>query len=103
MDKKQEAIAAERGKVYGDPKRSHANIGLEWTGILQQYFDIELPHAIPPHVVAEMMVALKVNRSLRVHHEDNYDDRAVYTSFAKGWLSELTTPTKTRKVVRGRK
>lgn len=77
------AIEIERGKVYGDPETSHRNIGMAWTGILQQHFGITFDHPIPPYVVALMMVMFKAQRSSRVFKKDNYDDMAVYADFAR--------------------
>ena len=74
---------AERGKVYGDPKESHANIGLSWTALLQQHFGIQLDHPIPASLVAQMMVVFKMQRSARVFHEDNYVDAHAYVRFAE--------------------
>lgn len=74
---------AERGKVYGDPHLSHLNIGLAWTGIIQQHYGIELPHPLPASVVELMMVAFKVHRSSRVYHADNYVDLKAYAKFAE--------------------
>jgi len=73
----------ERGKVYGEPHHSHRNIGLSWTGLLQQHYGITLPTPIPPHVVELMMVAFKVQRSARVFHPDNYVDLRAYAAFAE--------------------
>lgn len=80
---KEAALIAERGKVYGDPKHSHTNIGLSWTGLLQQHYGITLDHPIPPALVAQMMVTFKMQRSARAYHEDNYDDARVYAGFAQ--------------------
>ncbi len=77
------ALEAERGKVYGDPKLSHTNIGLSWTGLLQQHYGIALDHPIPPELVALMMTTFKCQRSARVYHADNYDDGRVYLDFAQ--------------------
>ena len=73
----------QRGQIYGEPHHSHRNIGLSWTGILQQHYGITLPTAIPPHIVELMMVAFKVQRSTRVYHPDNYVDLAAYARFAE--------------------
>lgn len=75
------ALEEERGKVYGKPRASHRNIGLSWTAIIQQYYGIELPHPIPDHVTAKMMVAFKNQRGLRVWHPDSGDDLRVYADF----------------------
>jgi hypothetical protein len=76
-------LEEERGKVYGSPRSSHANIGLSWSAILQQHYGITLDHPIPDFVVALMMTTFKCQRSARVFKEDNYDDGAVYLGFAK--------------------
>lgn len=83
MNQRLKAIAAERGRVYGDPKESHTNIGLSWTGLIQQHYGIALAHPLPPSLVAQMMVAFKNQRSARVYKADNYDDLKVYAEFAE--------------------
>jgi hypothetical protein len=77
------ALEEERGKVYGKPRHSHVNIGLSWTGLIQQHYGITLDHPLPDFLVAQMMVAFKNQRSARVFQQDNYDDAAVYGDFAK--------------------
>lgn len=79
------AVIEERGKVYGDPQASHANIGLAWTGLLQQHYGIQFDHALPAWLVAQMMVMLKVNRAARVFKDDNFLDLKVYAGFAEAW------------------
>lgn len=75
---------AERSKVYGDPELSHTNIGLTWTGLIQQHYDgLQLPHPIPASLVAQMMVCFKMQRSTRVFHSDNYIDARAYLQFAE--------------------
>lgn len=83
------ALEAERGQVYGDPLPSHRNIGLSWTGLLQQHYGITLDHPIPPEMVALMMVTFKAQRSCRVFKADNYDDLAVYADFARRFQEGL--------------
>ena len=73
----------QRGQVYGDPSKSHTNIGLSWTGIIQQHYGLVLPHALPDYVVELMMVVLKLQRSCRVYKEDNYIDARAYLQFAE--------------------
>lgn len=80
-----DATIADRGRVYGDPYDSHVNIGLAWTGLLQQHYEIKLPHPIPASVVALMMVQFKASRSALQtarHHPDNYVDLHAYGKFA---------------------
>ena len=77
------ATIAERGKVYGDPQDSHENIGLSWTGLIQQHYGIKLEHPLPSHLVAQMMVCFKMQRAARVYHGDNYVDARAYLQFAE--------------------
>jgi hypothetical protein len=79
-----EEILIERGKIYGDPQLSHANIGKVWSGILGNHMDREIP-PIPPEIVAQMMVGLKMVRSARVFHADNYVDARNYLGFSEAW------------------
>ena len=76
-------LIKERGKVYGDPKESHTNIGLTWTALIQQHYGITLEHPIPPELVAQMMVCFKMQRAAKVFKDDNYDDAAAYLKFAR--------------------
>jgi hypothetical protein len=76
-------IIAQRGKVYGDPKQSHINIGFSWTGLIQQHYGITLEHPIPASLVAQMLVNFKMQRAWRVFHTDNFDDAHAYTQFAQ--------------------
>lgn len=79
----EQATIEERGKVYGDPYESHKNIGLSWTGLLQQHYGITLPHPLPASLIAQMMTTFKVQRSCRVYKDDNYLDARVYNGFAE--------------------
>ncbi len=74
---------AERGKVYGDPQLSHENIGLAWTGLIQQHYGIKLEKPLPSHLVSQMMVVFKMQRATRVYHADNYVDAKAYLKFAE--------------------
>lgn len=73
----------DRGAVYGEPHLSHENIGLCWTAAIQQHFGIKLPAPIPPEVVELMMAQFKIQRAMRVFHEDNYVDVRAYLQFAE--------------------
>lgn len=77
------ATIAERGKVYGDPQLSHENIGLQWTGLIQQHYGMKLEHPLPAWLVNLMMVAFKTNRSARVYQADNFIDAKAYLQFAE--------------------
>jgi len=83
MKNKDEQIQSERFKVYGDPSLSHKNIGLGWTGLIQQHYGIELNHPLPEWLVELMMTSFKLQRSARVYHEDNYIDARNYLKFAE--------------------
>lgn len=76
-------VIEERGKVYGDPLLSHENIGLSWTGLIQQHYGIRLDHPLPASLVAQMMVTFKMQRACKVWHEDNYVDAQAYLGFAE--------------------
>lgn len=77
------ATIAERGKVYGDPQLSHENIGLAWTGLLQQHYGVRLDHSIPSWLVSLMMASFKNQRAARVYHADNFTDARAYLRFAE--------------------
>lgn len=85
LSPEEQAIFEERNKQYGDATQSHANIGLAWTGILQNHFDITLPHAIPADVVLLMMATLKALRAARSYMivPDNYTDAKTYFEMAR--------------------
>lgn len=74
---------AERGRVYGEPHLSHENIGLAWTGLIQQHYGIRLDHPLPHWLVEQMLAAFKIHRAARVFHADNYVDARAYLSFAE--------------------
>lgn len=83
-----DATIKERGIVYGDPKHSHANIGLSWTGLLQQHYGLTFDHPIPASLVAQMMVTFKMQRSARVFKDDNYIDAKAYLKFGEEFQRE---------------
>lgn len=82
----------ERGKVYGEPHLSHENIGLAWTGLIQQHYGIRLDHPLPSWLVELMMTSFKVHRAARVYHPDNYVDMAAYAKFAEHGQSKPFEP-----------
>lgn len=73
-----DGLIAERGKIYGDPELSHENIGLNWTGMLQQHYQLRLDHPLPAWLVELMMAGFKIHRSAITFHADNYDDLEAY-------------------------
>jgi len=78
-------IHAERGARYGEGTQAHTNLGLIWTGILQNHFLMTLPAPIPADVVLLMMAANKLNRAAcpTPLHGDNYDDGVIYVEMAR--------------------
>ena len=85
-------VMEERGKVYGEPHHSHANIGHAWTGLIQQHYGIRLPHTIPHYLVELMMASFKIHRSARVFKSDNYLDCRAYLEFAEHAQENPTEP-----------
>lgn len=77
------ATIQQRGTIYGEPHHSHRNIGLAWTGLIQQHYGITLDHPLPDFLVELMMTSFKVHRSARVYHPDNFVDLAAYARFAE--------------------
>lgn len=81
-----EALKAERQEVYGDPIENHKGIAQMWACLLQPHAErIARMEPLPEHVIALMMVGLKLNRMRRRYKQDNYDDLRVYLGFAEGW------------------
>jgi len=58
-------IITERGKQYGEPTFNHRNIGLAWTGLIQQHYGIDRACNDAPY------------------HEDNYLDGINYVRLAQ--------------------
>jgi len=77
-----EPIIEERSSYYGDPTFAHANLGLLWTGIIQNHYGIELPRPVSAELVHLLMVASKLNRIAVAHREDDYDDARCYLRLA---------------------
>lgn len=76
-------LRTERAKVYGDARESHANIGKAWGAALERAGYI-VGQPVPEHLVAAMMVMLKVLRGITSggeHRQDSYDDAKVYVDF----------------------
>lgn len=77
-----EQTIEQRSNIYGPPQMSMENIGLAWTGLIQQHFGIRLDHPIPGFLTALMMSEVKINRSARVFHPDNFVDAPAFLQFA---------------------
>lgn len=84
MTKEQNALAEERGKIYGDYGILHDSAAKTLQGLLEVHFQQQLPGNIPGSLICSFMASLKLLRSSvpRVHHEDNYRDALVYTEFS---------------------
>lgn len=88
-----ESIIEQRGKIYGDPKENHDGIAMQWAPMLQPHWEaIRDMKPLPAHVVALLMVLVKVNRMRLVFHEDNFSDAINYMDFARQWQPETTLP-----------
>lgn len=77
-------IRTKRERFYGAAKVNHDNIGLQFTGILQQHYGIKLPHAVPGHLVALFQCMVKANRAATplAFNPDNYVDGQAYFEIA---------------------
>ena len=82
---KETDVQRKRSKQYGDATAGHRNLGLEWTGILQNHYGITLDHPIPSHVVLLMMAASKINRAATPTpgQPDDYVDARIYLNLAR--------------------
>lgn len=82
--RRRDRVLKERAEQYGDATTGHENLGLAWTGLLQNHYGIQLDHPIPADVVLLMMAASKANRAARGLKllDDNYDDGANYFDLA---------------------
>lgn len=79
-------LRRQRNALYGDPQRSMENLGLLWTGILQDHFQIRLPHMIPSYITSAMMAAFKLGRSVRPFQKnttEDYTDLRNYLDFSQ--------------------
>ena len=79
---KSSALRKERGSRYGhDPEPGFRSLGRIWRGLLEDWYQVELPADIPPHIVGLMCVGLKLSRAARPWSKpdrDDYDDAHVY-------------------------
>ena len=82
IDMKMSDVEASRQGIYGSIHLSHQSYGHIWKGLLETHFEMELP-PLPGHVVAAMLAAMKVARSVvpRDYNDDNEVDAMNYTSF----------------------
>lgn len=76
----------QRHAPNGDASHGFRTLGLRWRATLEEWFQIELPTDIPPHIVAMMCVDLKAGRACRPFDKpdtDDYDDLHVYADLAE--------------------
>ena len=78
------AIREERALKYGDATFGHGNLGLMWTGLLQNHYGIKLDHPLPPEMVLVMMAVGKANRVAveKVYDPDHFEDGMNYFQLA---------------------
>ena len=81
-------IRKEKDAQYGDPAESLRNIGLVWTGIINQWAGLKLLKPIPGWLVALMYASAKVIRISAKYiplttREDNELDAKVYLDIAE--------------------
>ena len=92
MDAENEAkIREEKAKQYGPATFGHANLGLLWTALLQNHYQIKLDHPIPADLAMLMLAANKLNRGATPTpgHQDDYDDARVYVQLAREAREEI--------------
>lgn len=83
LDDAERAIANKRGALYGGVSHGHTCLGKMWTAILENHFQMKLPHDIPAHVALLMMTALKIERAATsTNQPDTYIDGALYFKLA---------------------
>lgn len=97
LDKKNKAIFNNRNKKYGPFTPMHRNLGLIWTGIIQNHFNIELPTPLPAYLVLLMLAASKINRAALkkiVDEDDSFVDGRIYMELAKAAKQKESEPKK---------
>lgn len=75
-------IRQDREKFYGNPTYNMDTTAAMLTGLLENHFQMKLPHVIPGHIWALALVAMKLNRAAFALNEDNYDDAINYLRIA---------------------
>ena len=94
----QSELVTERGKLYGEWRLNHISLGKAWTALLQQHYQIELPHDLPGWMAALMTAQIKMGRIAvdGSFHQDNYPDIANYLLFCeklqKDYVEDLELP-----------
>lgn len=75
-------IRLDREKFYGNPAFNMDTTAAMLTGLLENHYQMKLPHVIPGHLWALALVAMKLNRAAFALNEDNYDDAINYLRIA---------------------
>jgi uncharacterized Zn finger protein (UPF0148 family) len=79
-----EAIRREREADYGDKLTNFRTLGCQITGILEQHYNIKLPHPVPPSIAALILVEVKTNRIARPQaKQDSFDDAVNYINIVE--------------------
>jgi len=76
------AAILDRSKKHGDTLKSFAMMGQLWQTYLAHAYQANGNHTIRPHDVAQMMIMLKIARSLYGQSSDNYVDQAGFAALA---------------------
>lgn len=105
LSKQEQKIFDERQKRYGNYIDAHENLGMIWTGILQNFYRTKLPTTIPSHIVLLMMVASKLNRvaAENLVNDENYDDGKIYLELMKNAKKEFERLAKEMSETKSRK
>jgi hypothetical protein len=72
----------DRNKEHGHTERSFSMIAEMWTNYMKHAFTIRGKTELQPHDVAQMMVLLKIARSVYGSAVDNFVDGAGYTALS---------------------
>jgi hypothetical protein len=74
-------VHEERDPEYGPPSEDFESLGILWATLINRYLKKHGLHPIPnipPRVVGNMMIALKINRDVHYPKRDNMIDVAGY-------------------------
>ena len=91
------AIVDRRRAMYGDATHGHASLGKIWTGLVEQHYGITLAEPMPAHLVAAMMVGLKLARCcVDPTNRDTRLDIHGYATLLTDHLEELDSTSSSR-------
>lgn len=79
------SIRHKRERIYGDAYQNHKTLSKMVTALLEQHYQIDLPHDLPGHMMALIMTLVKANRSATplAFNPDNYVDGMAYFQIAE--------------------